>query len=228
MKYKRWHQPLRNRVPLPKLSSNSRVVNVSMMERVTSLVKGGVMHKPLWYDAMLAHPPPKKAKAPRPMRLEWEDDRLRRLYLARNPAATLQPKALFLDPRRPEADMEHEADAFVRHQKALMRKGATEEEAYRTVRRQQQEAAARAREEEERVAQQQAAEIGARRGGGGGKVPYSVTQQLFRRLAEEAREAGAVPEALVRRRRGGRLGRHRLGGDGQPAAGGGAAGGGED
>lgn len=165
-----------------------------MLERVSALVKGGVMHKPLWFDAMLAHPPPVKVKGPKPIRLQWDDDRLRNIYLRRNPAATLQPKALFLDPTRPEASHEHEADTFIKKQKSYMRKGASEEEAYRLVLKELKAAA----EEQERIrqsevenAREQAAALGATPSiGGKPKVTPTMAEQLLRLFAEEARDAG--------------------------------------
>ena len=154
------------------------------------------MHKPLWYDVMVAHPPPIQLKGERPMRLQWElDDNLRRTYLRRNPAATLKPKALFLDPNTPEAAHEHEADTFVRHQKQYMRRGATEEEAYDLALQQQKEKAEltkRARDAEVERAARQAAAVGATQGDEAtpSHVPSAVAQSLLRRFAEEAREAG--------------------------------------
>jgi len=175
-----------------------------MIARVNMLVKGGVMHKPLWYDAMMAHPPPLQVRGPRPMRLQFDDDNLRRVYLRRNPSATLKPKALFLDPERPEAAHEHEADVFVRQQKVYIRAGHTEEEAYRLALQKQREAAElaeRARAPEVEAAQQSAAAAGATAAGamagttqaaGGWEAnqPSAVAQMLLRRFAEEARDAG--------------------------------------
>lgn len=194
VRYKRWMAPLRNRRPIPDPTSVARVVKISMVDRVASLVKGGVMHKPLWFDAMLAHPPPPPVKPVKPMRLEWEEDRLRRVYLRRNPEANLKPKALFLDPDQPEASYEHEADSFVRQQKAYMRKGASEEEAYRlTLQKVKQlaEESARARKDEVELARKQAAKIGATQSAIHQPANSSgMVQHILRRIAEEAREAG--------------------------------------
>ena len=191
----RWFQPLRNRLPVPMPVSQSRKVKMGMIERVSTLIKGGIIHKPLWYDAVMAHPPPEKIKGQKPFRLTFDDDKLRSVYLKRNPAATLKPKALFLDQNREEAWHEHEADAFVRQQKAHMRKGATEEEAYRLVLQKQKEQAehtARTRRAEVEMAQKRAAAVGATQGTGSAGVEGAPTaaEQLLRKFAEEARDAG--------------------------------------
>ena len=140
-KYRRWVQPIRNRLPAyPSIIETGRKVKLPMFTRVTNLVKGGVIPKPLWYDAMRAHMPPLKLqKDAKPMRLEWEEDRLRKVWLKRNPSGTMEPKALFIDPSHPEANHEHPADAFVNQQIKYMRKGYTEEEAYRLVLQKQRE-----------------------------------------------------------------------------------------
>ena len=159
-----------------------RVVTKPLVERVSQLVKGGVIPKPLWYDAMLAHPPPPKVRAAKPRRLEYPEDRLRRVWLRRNPEATMHPKTLFLEEdQMPASHREHPADAFVAKQMALMRKGLGEEEAYRQVK--QQLAQETTASPEAADALRAATAFGGEGGGG-------VQQELLRQFAEEARDAG--------------------------------------
>lgn len=175
-------QPLWKRlVPLPLV--RNRVVKTKMLDRVSQLVKGGVIPKPLWYEAMLAHPPPPKMQAEKPKRIEFPEDRLRRVWLRRNPEATMHPKALFVEEAAlPGSHHEHPADAFVKRQMALMRKGLSEEEAYREVLLQDKQATSASPEAAD--ARSAAMAFGATPSGGG--VP---NDELLRKFAEEARAA---------------------------------------
>jgi len=197
---KRWVKPIGNRLPMPRVIVSGREVKVSFMERVNSLMRGSIIPKPIWYDAIMAHPPPMKLKGEKPVRLQWEEDKLRRTWLRRNPAATQFPKSLFLDPAHPMANREHPADTFVKQQIAHMRRGDTEEQAYRRVlqkQREQQEHDGRVRDAEVEEAKQHAAALGAIPAAvaeplrySGTEGPSTVAQQLLRRFAEEAKEAG--------------------------------------
>ncbi len=105
------------------------------MERVERLLRGKVIPTPLWYDAMKAHPPAERyTRTSKPRMMEFPEDRLKRVWLRRNPAATLHPKVLFQEESSfSPSELEHPADGFVRRQMELMRKGMGEEEAYRKV-----------------------------------------------------------------------------------------------
>lgn len=196
---KRWFQPkpYRNwKGIVPKAVVGGRKITIPLVPRVQNLVQGGVIAKPVWLDAVLALPPPTEHKfgGPKPVRFEWrEEDRLRRVWQRRNPAAAMHPKVLFLDESKlpPGTATEHPADAFVRRQLALMRKGLSEEEAYRRVlaRTQQQQ---RADAEQVAAAREQARALGADGAGDGGGVGggrgEGFAARLLRRFAEEARE----------------------------------------
>ena len=134
----------------PRWIVRGRKVRMKLMERVGRLVKGGVIPRPVWYDAALAHPPPLKLRGDKPHELTFPSDELRRTWLRRNPAATMHPKALFLeDESLTAADRDHPADVFVERQEALMKAGMAEEDAYRAVAAEQQrEARVRALEEQ--------------------------------------------------------------------------------
>jgi hypothetical protein len=191
---KKWfmQKPVRNwRGIVPKPLSSSRAVRVDLLPRTQRLVAGGVIPKPLWLDAMLAHPPPVEHKytGERPVRFQWrEEDRLRRTWQRRNPAASMHPKVLFVDESRLPAGsaLEHPADIFVRKQMALMRKGLSEEEAYRRVLNEEEEASRPSRGE---VSD---AHASARALGATPAQPETsregFAERLLRRFAEEARD----------------------------------------
>ena len=51
-------KPIRNTAGLvPKPITTGRKIKTELVPRVDNLIKGGVIPKPLWYDAVLAHPP---------------------------------------------------------------------------------------------------------------------------------------------------------------------------
>ena len=192
------NKPFRNTmgvVPKPHLSS--RTVRTDLVPRVEQLVAGGAIPKPVWLDAVLAHPPPlaHRFSGERPVRFEWrEEDRLRRIWQRRNPEASMHPKVLFLDESRlPASAIEHPADAFVKKQQALMRRGLSEEEAYRRVAGEQEERR-RVADAEVAAAREQARALGASPAGGGGGAPApdgdGLAARLLRRFAEEARDSG--------------------------------------
>ena len=119
----------------PSPTNSSRKVKLPLMERVERLLRGKVIPTPLWYDAMKAHPPAERyTRTSKPRMMEFPEDRLKRVWLRRNPAATLHPKVLFHEESSfSPSELEHPADGFVRRQMELMRKGMGEEEAYRKV-----------------------------------------------------------------------------------------------
>ena len=181
--------------------SKSRKIKLDLLERVEPLLKGNVITTPLWYDAMKAHPPlPKTGWTKKPRMLEFPEDRLKRVWLRRNPWATMHVKTLFHEEQGlSTSEREHPADAFVKRQMELMRKGLDEEDAYRQALKQQ---------EQETVASPEAADalraaraFGATPGGdatgetgeaaasSSGSGSGLVKQALLRQFAEEAREA---------------------------------------
>lgn len=217
---RKWFQPKpeRNRMGVvPTVIETGRHIKVDLIPRVERLVQGGIIPKPVWLDAARAHPPPlhhKWSDPVKPTRFEWrEEDRLRRTWQRRNPAASMHPKVLFLDETQlpPGTKTEHPADEFVRKQLKLMRvQGLSEEEAYRRVAQAAQEEA-QFEDEEVAAARKAAANLGltpavpdqsssssssspaasaAKPGEEGisGEELFSV--RLLRRFAEEARDAG--------------------------------------
>ena len=83
---------------IPKSVSSARKIKLSLLERVEPLLKGQVIATPLWYEAMKAHPPlPKTTWTKKPRLLQFPEDRLKRVWLRRNPWATMHPKVLFHD-----------------------------------------------------------------------------------------------------------------------------------
>ncbi|EOD09845.1 hypothetical protein EMIHUDRAFT_105569 [Emiliania huxleyi CCMP1516] len=126
---KRWHVPRGLRPTL-----TGRKVRTTLMSRVERQQRGNVAPRPLWFDAALAHPPPPKFQLDRPPDLAFPEDELRREWLRRNPAATMVPKALFLEEASvPDELRRHPADAFVERQMELIEEGTAPEEAYRIV-----------------------------------------------------------------------------------------------
>ena len=106
-----WHHQI------PRVIVTGRKVKKSLLERVDRLVRGNVVPKPLWFDVALAHPPPSTFRAKKPKALHFPEDELRRVWLRRNPSATMHPKALFLeDDAVPAPYRRHPADAFVERQ----------------------------------------------------------------------------------------------------------------
>jgi hypothetical protein len=193
---KKWwmKKPFRNLpgvVPKPILGS-PRANPTELVSRVQQLVAGGAIAKPVWLDAVLAHPPPieHRFNGPRPVRLEWrEEDRLRRVWQRRNPEASMHPKVLFVDESQlPASVIEHPADTFVKRQQALMRKGLSEEEAYRRVLKEQQEER-RASDGEAAAARKDARALGATPVGDR-REHEGFAERLLRRFAEEARDGG--------------------------------------
>jgi len=189
---------MRGLIPRPIITG--RRIRTELVPRVANLIAGGVMAKPLWFDAVLAHPPPldQRVSGPRPQRFEWRDeDRLRRTWQNRHPEASMHPKVLFLDESQLPAGtpVDHPADNFVRQQMKLMRKGLSEEEAYRRVQQQQQQDG-RGDADEVAAARDAARALGATpaegAAGGGGRAsrPEGFAARLLRRFAEEAREGG--------------------------------------
>ena len=193
-------------VPKPLLSP--RQIKVPLLPRVERLVNAGVVPRPPWLDVAIAHPPRSEDKmidGKKPARLEWrEEDLLRRTWQRRNPeAATLHAKVLFLDEAMLPAGTktQHPADEFVRRQMALMRRGLSEEEAYRRVQ-QHLEGKRRATGGDVADARARASALGASPAEGPGSAaeggdesgsiptPRGFAEQLLRRFAEEAREAG--------------------------------------
>ena len=187
--------PRRNPLPIPRVVRSGRVVRRHLLQRVGSLVKGGVIPRPLWFDAMLAHPPPPPLRLPKPHKITFAEDDLRRTWLRRNPAATMRPKALFVeDDALPPGARDHPADAFAARQMELMERGYPREEAYRKVQREERERE-RARALEAEEARQQAVALGAASAAAppadsGADAKARLQQQLLRRFAEEARDAG--------------------------------------
>jgi hypothetical protein len=204
---KKWWQskPYRNWpgvVPKPMLTG--RRIRSELLPRVQQQVRGGVISKPLWLDACLAHPPPldHKFAGEKPTRFQWrEEDRLRRTWQQRNPEASMHPKVLFLDESQlpPDTKAEHPADAFVRRQTAFMRRGLSEDEAYRRAH-QQLSQEQRGAKDEVAAARAQAIALGATpavgvgsagsdaAGGAGGPAKPGFATRLLRRFAEEARD----------------------------------------
>jgi len=176
----------------PSPTNSSRKVKLPLMERVERLLRGKVIPTPLWYDAMKAHPPAERyTRTSKPRMMEFPEDRLKRVWLRRNPAATLHPKVLFQEESSfSPSELEHPADGFVRRQMELMRKGMGEEEAYRKVLEEQKQETVGSPEAID--AMRAARSFGATQGGetaeassGGG-----VKQALLREFAEDARAAG--------------------------------------
>ena len=183
---KGWH------VQMPKCLDTSRVVKRSLMERVGMLVKGNVVPRPIWYDVALCHPPPSKIRLKKPKPLSFPEDELRRTWLRRNPAATMHPKALFLeDDAVPLPYRTHPADTFVDRQMELIQTGMGEEEAYKATEAEQKRSEQVASLEAE-TARQQAEAMGAGSADSkpAGHVRTLMQQQLLRRFAEEARDQG--------------------------------------
>ena len=185
----------------PKSVSNARKIKLSLLERVEPLLKGQVITTPLWYDAMKAHPPlPKSGWTKKPRLLEFPEDKLKRVWLRRNPGATMHAKSLFHEEEGLHAS-QHPADAFVKRQMELMRKGMDEDDAYRqTVKQQEQqtvaspeatEALAAARAFGATPGNEAAGETGeaAATSSGSGSGSGLLKQALLRKFAEEAREA---------------------------------------
>ena len=87
---KPWHhKPIRNTLKIPMPTNTARKVRSALLPRVQQLVKGGIVPKPLWLDAALAHPPPvaHKYRWGKPVKFEWRDeDRLRRIWQRRTAA----------------------------------------------------------------------------------------------------------------------------------------------
>ena len=203
-------KPYQNRrgvIPVP-LFGNPRKNKIPLIPKVQNLVQGAVIPKPLWLDAALAHPPPPPVPkgSKKPQKFQWrEEDLLRRTWQRRNPeAASTFAKVLFLDESSLPSGTptEHPADEFVRKQMALMRRGMTEEEAYRRVQHQVEQkrrvgaddvAAARAQASAFGATPFEAPSSGAEGGGGGGggggsagskaPAPRGFAEQLLRRFA---------------------------------------------
>lgn len=189
-------KPFRNWMGVvPKPLRSSRKFSLELVPRVERLVAGGAMAKPLWLDAVLAHPPPltHKFSGERPVRFEWrEEDRLRRVWQRRNPEASMHPKVLFLDETQlPKgAAVEHPADTFVREQLKHIRRGKSEEEAYRLVYAQQEERR-RFDDAEVAAARETARTVGAVPAvGAAAPDGDSLAARLLRRFAEESRDSG--------------------------------------
>ena len=90
-------KPVRNiRGWIPKEIMTGRKVKVPLVPRVENLIQGGIVPKPLWYEAVRAHPPSfenKVADIVKIQKFEWrDDDRLRRIWQNRNPEASMHPK----------------------------------------------------------------------------------------------------------------------------------------
>jgi len=181
-----WHVPRSI-----KALDTRRKIRTTLMERVERLVRGNVIPRPVWYDAALAHPPPQKGlKLDRPQKLAFPEDELRREWLRRNPAATMVPKALFLEEASvPEALREHPGDTFVSRQMQLINDGMKPDEAFRTVKA-EQEREGDVHELEDRTARKIAAALGAAPADEGESGRMRQQQQLLRRFAEEARDMG--------------------------------------
>ena len=188
---------------VPKSVSSARKIKLSLLERVEPLLKGQVIATPLWYEAMKAHPPlPKTTWTKKPRLLQFPEDRLKRVWLRRNPWATMHPKVLFHEEEGLHASQtEHPADAFVKRQMELMRKGLSEDDAYRQAAKHQEQQTVASPEATEALAAARA--FGATPGGdaageagepaaassGGSGGGGLVKQALLRRFAEEARDA---------------------------------------
>lgn len=182
---KRWHVPRGLRPTL-----TGRKVRTTLMSRVERQQRGNVAPRPLWFDAALAHPPPPKFQLDRPPDLAFPEDELRREWLRRNPAATMVPKALFLEEASvPDELRRHPADAFVERQMELIEEGTAPEEAYRIVAA-EQEREGDVRALEERTARGVAAALGAEPADGGDESEMRGQTLLLRRFAEEARDMG--------------------------------------
>jgi len=184
----KWH------VPMTKVVRSGRKVRTVLMERVERLVRGNVIPKPVWYDVALAHPPPLKFKEPKPRKLTFPEDELRRTWLRRNPGtASMHPKALFIeDDLLPSSYRQYPGDVFVDRQMELMRGGATKDEAYLAAH-EELEQNKRIRELEAETARQQAAALGAEPATAertAKAMRPMLQQQLLRRFAEEARDQG--------------------------------------
>ena len=189
---KAWMQkPCRNWMGIvPKPLRTPRRNHLELLPRVERLVAGGAIPKPVWFEAVMAHPPPlqNKFRGDRPIRLEWrEEDRLRRIWQRRNPEASMHPKVLFLDEMHmPDGVAEHPADEFIKRQQTLMRRGLSEEESYRRT--------AREHEERRRLSKHEASDAH-RTARSIGASPRETADsdglaaRLLRRFAEESRDS---------------------------------------
>lgn len=182
---KKWHVP-RGLKPMV----SGRKVRTTLLQRVERLVEGNVIPRPVWYDAALAHPPPPRLQVDRPKNLVFPEDELRREWLRRNPAATMVPKALFLEEDSIPAELrEHPGDVFVKKQMGLIEKGMDPDEAYRAVKAEQDREAS-VEELETQTARKVAAALGAAPADDSKGSRIRAQQQLLRRFAEEARDMG--------------------------------------
>ena len=197
-------KPYQNRrgvIPKP-LYGSPRRIKEDLLPKVENLVIGGAIPKPLWLDAARANPPPPKIAGRKPEKFEWrEEDRLRRVWQRRNPeAASTFPKVLFLDESSlpPGTQTEHPADEFISKQMELMRRGLSEEEAYRRVQ-QHMDQQRRVAADDVASARAQASALGAspaegpgsgdtEQSGASAPTPRGFAEQLLRRFAEEARD----------------------------------------
>ena len=187
---------------------SGRVVRRHLLQRVGSLVKGGVIPRPLWFDAMLAHPPPPPLRLPKPHKITFAEDDLRRTWLRRNRRRRCGRRRSSSRTTRCRHARDHPADAFAARRMELMERGYPREEAYRKVQREERERE-RARALEAEEARQQAVALGAASAAGRPPIlaptrtPASATaQQLLRRLRRGgARRRRSRTEAVVRRRR---------------------------
>lgn len=98
-------------------------------------VRSGMYSKPVWFDFMVHHAPMKPVLPSKgfikPGKLEYPEDKLRKIYLERNPAATLYPLRFLPFENTAKYAITSPADVFASKQIQIMQqKGMTEDEAY--------------------------------------------------------------------------------------------------
>ena len=90
------------------------------------MVRGGSTSKPAWFAAVKAFPPHfEPVSQTRPPKITYPEDRLREIFLKRNPQARRLPVNL----SAPSIPERHIADRFVALQLQLMKEDALDEEA---------------------------------------------------------------------------------------------------
>lgn len=101
-------------------------MNRNLVERVTHLVRAGVMDEPVWLDVAKRIPPldlKKQKKAPKPEAIVFPEDRLIQSFYARHPEARAEPIDLGSDVDLPLARQ------YALKQLALMQTGMSRKRA---------------------------------------------------------------------------------------------------
>jgi hypothetical protein len=65
-----------------------KIFGYGMLPQIKLSLHNNYINKPVWFDAMCQHPPPPIPLDPHPKKvrqLVWAEDRLRKIYLKRNP-----------------------------------------------------------------------------------------------------------------------------------------------